>query len=334
MFIDKIKIYVKGGDGGNGCIAFRRESYKPLGGPAGGDGGKGGDVILRVNPKMHTLLDLYYKRHFKAERGRNGEGKNRDGRNGKNLIVEVPPGTLVVDKESGEVIMDLIEGNYIVAHGGRGGRGNAFFTTPQNQAPEICEEGKPGEERWIILELRLIADVGLVGLPNAGKSTLLSRLTRANPKIASYPFTTKYPGLGIAELSEYRRIVLADIPGIIEGAHLGKGMGLEFLRHISRTKILIFLLDILDNPIDAYATLLEELREYNPELLRRPGIIALNKIDAASDKLLKKNWINIYTGKKIFLISAATGSGLKELLNYLYKLLSREEITNARIDVS
>ncbi|MCD6418755.1 GTPase ObgE [bacterium] len=320
MFIDRVKIYVKSGDGGDGCVAFLREKYRPRGGPAGGDGGKGGDVILRVNKKLHTLLDFYYRRMYKAKNGRPGEGKNRHGKSADDLIIDVPPGTVVFDAESGEQIADLVDGEFIVARGGRGGRGNAQFATSTNQAPKYAEEGKPGEEKWLILELRLIADVGLVGLPNAGKSTIISRLTNAHPKIADYPFTTKEPHLGIAEIGMDRRLVIADIPGIIEGAHLGKGMGLEFLRHISRTKVIVILLDILDEPEKAYRTLLSELSEYSEELLRRPRIVALNKIDAADRELLNRNWEKIFSGEEIFKISAVAGTGLKEFLAKISQL--------------
>ena len=320
MFIDRVKIYVKSGDGGDGCVAFLREKYRPRGGPAGGDGGKGGDVILRVNKKLHTLLDFYYRRMYKAKNGRPGEGKNRHGKSADDLIIDVPPGTVVFDAESGEQIADLVDGEFIVARGGRGGRGNAQFATSTNQAPKYAEEGKPGEEKWLILELRLIADVGLVGLPNAGKSTIISRLTNAHPEIADYPFTTKEPHLGIAEIGMDRRLVIADIPGIIEGAHRGKGMGLEFLRHISRTKVIVILLDILDEPEKAYRTLLSELSKYNDELLRRPRIVALNKIDAADRELLNRNWEKIFSGEEIFKISAVAGTGLKEFLAKISQL--------------
>ncbi len=314
MFIDRVKIYVKAGDGGDGCIAFLREKYRPRGGPAGGDGGKGGDVVLRVNPRMHTLLDFYYRRKYRAQNGRPGEGKNRHGKSGKDLVIEVPPGTVVIDADTGDEIADLVSGEFVLARGGRGGRGNARFATPTNQAPEYAEQGKPGEERWVILELRLIADVGIVGLPNAGKSTLISKVTKARPKIADYPFTTKTPHLGIAEISPHRRLVLADIPGIIEGAHSGKGMGTDFLRHISRTKVLLLLIDILDNPQVAYKVLLNELSQYDPSLTMRPRVIALNKIDAAGEELTSRRWGEAFAGEKVFLISAVRGDGLRELL--------------------
>lgn len=320
MFIDRVKIHIKGGAGGDGCVAFLREKYRPRGGPAGGDGGNGGDVVFRVNERMHTLLDFYYRRHFCAQNGRNGEGKNRTGKSGDDIIIDVPPGTVIIDAESGEQLADLVSGTFVAARGGKGGRGNAQFATPTNQAPKYAENGKPGEERWVILELRLIADVGIIGLPNSGKSTLIAKVTKAHPKIADYPFTTKHPHLGICELSSDRRIVFADIPGIIAGAHRGKGMGLEFLRHISRTKALLLLLDILNNPHKAYLTLLDELRRYGKELVHRPRVIALNKIDAATDELLNQNWRSKFPDEEVFFISGATGKGIEKLLFRLYEL--------------
>ncbi|HHH80474.1 MAG TPA: GTPase ObgE, partial [candidate division Zixibacteria bacterium] len=302
MLIDEAKIYVKAGDGGRGCVAFLREKYRPRGGPAGGNGGKGGDVIIRVNTKMRTLLDFYYRHHFRAENGRPGQGKNKHGRNGKDLIIEVPPGTMVYDAETGELICDLIDGEFVVARGGRGGRGNAAFATSTNQTPDYAEPGEPGEERMLRLELRLIADVGLVGLPNAGKSTLISRLTKARPKIADYPFTTKEPLLGIAELGRDKRLVIADIPGLIEGAHKGRGMGIKFLKHIARTKVLVFVIDINEKPDKAFQDLLSELGHFEQSLLRKPRIIALNKIDIANEEALERNWEEVFPGEKVFLI--------------------------------
>ena len=321
MFIDEAKIYVKAGDGGRGCVAFLREKYRPRGGPAGGNGGKGGDVIIRVNPKMRTLLDFYYRHHLRAENGRPGQGKNKHGRNGKDLIIEVPPGTMVYDAETGELICDLIDGEFVVARGGRGGRGNAAFATSTNQTPDYAEPGEPGEERMLRLELRLIADVGLVGLPNAGKSTLISRLTKARPKIADYPFTTKEPLLGIAELGRDKRLVIADIPGLIEGAHKGRGMGIKFLKHIARTKVLVFVIDINEKPDKAFQDLLSELGHFEQSLLRKPRIIALNKIDIANEEALERNWEEVFPGEKVFLISALVGLGLDELLRAMFELV-------------
>lgn len=321
MFIDEAKIYVKAGDGGRGCVAFLREKYRPRGGPAGGNGGKGGDVIIRVNPKMRTLLDFYYRHHFRAENGRPGQGKNKHGRNGKDLIIEVPPGTMVYDAETGELICDLIDGEFVVARGGRGGRGNAAFATSTNQTPDYAEPGEPGEERMLRLELRLIADVGLVGLPNAGKSTLISRLTKARPKIADYPFTTKEPLLGIAELGRDKRLVIADIPGLIEGAHKGRGMGIKFLKHIARTKVLVFVIDINEKPDKAFQDLLSELGHFEQSLPGKPRIIALNKIDIANEEALERNWEEVFPGERVFLISALVGLGLDELLQAMFELV-------------
>jgi len=246
MFVDRVKIHVKAGDGGNGAVAFLREKYRPFGGPAGGDGGKGGDVILVATIRKHTLYDFKFQAHFKAQRGEHGKGKNQHGKDGEDLIIYVPVGTVVIDAESGKVLCDLVEDGQrcVVARGGRGGRGNARFATPTNQSPRYAEKGEKGEERWLILELKLIADVGLIGLPNAGKSTLISKLTKARPKIADYPFTTLSPVLGVMEVDDETQIVLADIPGLIEGASQGKGLDHEFLRHIERTKLLLHLIDI------------------------------------------------------------------------------------------
>lgn len=280
QLFDRAKIWVEGGRGGDGCISFRREKYVPRGGPDGGDGGDGGSVILEVDPELNTLLYFSRHIHFKAERGEHGKGKNQRGRNGDDLIVKVPPGTEVYDADTGELICDLVKPGQriVVAKGGKGGRGNAAFASPEDRAPRRREKGKEGEKRWIRLELKLIADVGLVGFPNAGKSTLLSRISNAHPKIASYPFTTLNPHLGTVE-RDSMRLTFADLPGIIEDAHKGKGLGLEFLRHIERTRMLLFVLDVTKDPASDYNILLKELREYNPELLKRKRIVAINKID-------------------------------------------------------
>ena len=237
MFVDHVKVYVKGGDGGNGMVAFRREKYIPMGGPAGGDGGKGGDVVFVVDEGLSTLMDFRYQRHFKAPRGEHGRGKNQHGKSAKDLVVKVPPGTIVKDDDTGEIIADLVKHGEraIIAKGGRGGRGNTRFATPKNPAPEIAENGEPGEERYVTLELKLLADVGLVGFPSVGKSTLLSVVSAAKPKIGDYHFTTIVPNLGVVETEDHRSFVMADLPGLIEGAHQGAGLGLEFLRHIERT---------------------------------------------------------------------------------------------------
>jgi len=324
-FFDRAKIYVEGGRGGNGCISFRREKFVPKGGPDGGDGGDGGDVVLVVSPNLNTLRDFHYRRHYRAKKGEHGKGKNMHGRKGEDLIVPVPPGTIVMD-EDGNVIGDLVkEGDrLVVARGGKGGRGNAAFATPTRQTPRIAEEGKPGEKRWIRLELKLIADVGLVGFPNAGKSTLLSKLSHAKPKIASYPFTTLQPNLGVCE-HKGERFVIADIPGIIEDAHMGKGLGIEFLRHIERTKLLLFVIDVADAPDYHYNALLKELGEYRIELLVKPRIVALNKID-----LIEENNYPVFD-VKTHPVSALKSLGLEELKDSIVSLL--QEVEDERKEV-
>jgi GTP-binding protein len=321
MFVDKVKIYVKAGDGGDGAVAFLREKYKPYGGPAGGDGGKGGDVILMATSKKLTLYDFKYKRHFRAPNGERGRGKNQHGKDAQDLTLEVPIGTVVIDAESGQVICDLTqEGQMcVVAKGGKGGRGNAHFATPTNQAPKYAEKGQKGEEKWLLLELKLIADVGIIGLPNAGKSTLISKLTKAKPKIADYPFTTLSPVLGVMELEDTNRIVLADIPGLIEGASQGKGLGLEFLRHIERTKLLLHLVDVSDQrqiePLEAFQIVNSEMEKYNPKLLKKKQIVVGTKIDILSDREilneLKKEFAKM--GYMFIPVSSITGEGMDTL---------------------
>ncbi|MGB9873599.1 MAG: GTPase ObgE [Hydrogenobacter sp.] len=321
MFVDKVKIYVKAGDGGDGAVAFLREKYKPYGGPAGGDGGKGGDVILMATSKKLTLYDFKYKRHFRAPNGERGRGKNQHGKDAEDLILEVPIGTVVIDAKTGQVICDLTEEGQmcVVAKGGKGGRGNARFATPTNQAPKYAEKGQKGEERWLVLELKLIADVGIIGLPNAGKSTLISKLTKARPKIANYPFTTLSPVLGVIELEDASKIVLADIPGLIEGASQGKGLGLEFLRHIERTKLLLHLVDVSDQrqiePLEAFKIVNSEMEKYNPELLKKKQIVVGTKIDILSDReilnKLKKEFEKM--GYMFIPVSSITGEGMDTL---------------------
>lgn len=324
MFVDYAEIEVWGGKGGNGCISFRREKYLPKGGPNGGDGGTGGDLILQVDADLSTLLDFHYKRIYKAENGKHGEGKDRTGENGKDLVVKVPPGTVVKDKESGEVLGDLIssEDLFIAAKGGRGGKGNAHFKSSTNQAPRFAQPGEKGEMRKIVLDLKLLADVGIVGPPNAGKSTLLARVSDARPKIGPYPFTTLKPNLGVVRLKSGKSFILADIPGLIEGAHKGKGLGLDFLRHIQRTKILIFLLDVTapDIPLE-YNRLKQELKLYDLSLLEKPAILALNKIDLLPDKEKKKIKVNL--DMPSVKISSLTGVGIKELLNIISRKLEK-----------
>jgi GTPase len=282
MFVDQVTIRVYGGPGGAGAEAFRRETFVPRGGPSGGDGGKGGDVRLRVDSQLDTLLDYRYQEHHKAERGQHGQGKNRTGRSGEDLVLRVPPGTVVRDSDSGEVLGEMLEDGdeLVVARGGRGGRGNASFASPTNRAPREWEPGEQGEERRITLEMKLIADVGLVGFPNAGKSTLLAAVSAARPKVADYPFTTIQPNLGVVQLTDSRSFVLADIPGIIEGAHEGKGLGLRFLRHIERTRTLAFLVpaDAADATAEL-ATLRGEVRAYSDELAKKPFCVVMSKND-------------------------------------------------------
>ncbi len=327
-FIDYVKVFVKGGDGGNGAVAFLREKYRPKGGPAGGDGGKGGDVIFIATSKKHTLIDFKYKKHLIAENGEHGKGKNQHGKDGKDLIVYVPVGT-VIKNLNGEIIADISEEGetVIVARGGRGGRGNARFASPTNQRPKIAEKGEEGEKKWLILELKLIADVGIVGLPNAGKSTLLKVLTRANPKIADYPFTTLNPNLGILEIDSTRRICIADIPGIIEEAHKGAGLGIKFLRHAERAKILIQLIDIAGymfgiapRPDEAFRIVDSELKEYSHQLWEKRRIIVGNKIDMIQNKEEIKVWRDYFEnmGFNFIPISCITREGIEELKNALW----------------
>lgn len=328
MFIDQAKINVIAGNGGNGIISFRREKYVPKGGPDGGDGGKGGNVIIQTNSNLHTLLDFRYRRRFKAESGKHGQGAKKTGRSGQDFIIRVPSGTLVKDGETGEILADLVDENQrvVIAKGGKGGRGNAHFATPTNQAPRHAEPGEAGESREVLLELKLIADVGLVGLPNAGKSTLLSRLSAARPKIADYPFTTLAPNLGIVKYKEHYSFVMADIPGLIEGAHEGKGLGLDFLRHIERTKVLAFLIEAISEDIfQVYQILKNELGSYNEKLLSRPSLIVLTKLDLlSSDNSTKFERFSQFD-IPILKISALTGEGLEDLKEMVWNLLEKAD---------
>jgi len=321
MFIDQVKIYVKGGDGGNGMVAFRREKYVPKGGPAGGDGGKGANVIFRVDEGLRTLMDFRYKRHFKADRGQHGMSKSQHGKNAEDMIVKVPPGTIVTDADTGELIADLtMDGQTaVIARGGRGGRGNSRFASPANPAPEIAENGEPGKERNIQLELKVLADVGLVGFPSVGKSTLLSVVSSARPKIAEYHFTTIVPNLGVVETDDNRSFVMADLPGLIEGAHQGVGLGHQFLRHIERTRVIVHVIDMSGlegrDPYDDYLTINQELKEYNLRLTERPQVVVANKMDIPqSEENLVKFKEQVGDEVQIFPISAVTRQGLRELL--------------------
>ncbi|NMC26704.1 MAG: GTPase ObgE [Syntrophomonadaceae bacterium] len=332
MFIDHAKIFVKGGDGGNGCVAFRREKYVPLGGPAGGDGGRGGNVIFIADEGMSTLMDFQYRKHFKANRGQHGMGKNQHGARGDDLVVRVPAGTVVIDDDSGETIADLTTAGQeaVIARGGRGGRGNARFATAIHKAPSMAENGEPGEERWIRLELKLLADVGLVGFPNAGKSTLISRVSAARPKIADYPFTTLVPQLGVVLTRDKHSFVIADIPGLIEGAHAGAGLGHEFLRHIERNRVLLFILDAAQvdgrSVLEDYRVLRSELEAYRPELVNRPYLIVANKMDLPEAQENFRRLQELH-GDKVIGISAITGQGLSELIEKTYDLLLSVPVT-------
>ncbi len=330
MFVDRVRIYVAAGSGGSGCVSFRREKYVPTGGPDGGDGGDGGSVIVSVSPRLHTLMDLRRRKHYKAPHGHPGRGKNQHGRNGNDIIIEVPPGTVVCDSSSGGVIADLVSPgqSVVVAAGGKGGKGNARFATATRQTPRFAQPGRVGEERWIDLELKLLADVGFVGLPNAGKSTLLSRISAARPKIADYPFTTTRPHLGVVDLGDGRSFVAADIPGLIEGAHLGSGLGHEFLRHIERTKVLVHVVDMAGigeghDPVKDFEIVSCEMELYNPELALRPTVIACNKMDLpeARENYEKTRGILSKLGCETCPISAVTGEGVKELLEAIAKVL-------------
>lgn len=326
MFIDYAKIYVKAGDGGNGIVAFRREKFVPKGGPAGGDGGKGGNIVVQADEHIHTLLDFRYNKKYVARRGEHGQGSNMTGKGADDVIIKLPVGTIIRDAETEQVLADLTRHGQkkVIARGGRGGRGNTHFATPTNQTPRESEPGTPGEEHNVILELKLIADVGFVGLPNAGKSTLLSRISAARPKIADYPFTTLIPNLGIVKIDDYRNFVAADIPGLIEGAHLGKGLGHQFLRHIERTKMLIILLDITSESIDDdYNSLIKELKSYNTELSHKTRIIVYTKSDLAQGKPTFLQGRPALAENEIF-ISAVRGDNVKLLLDMVWKELEKE----------
>ncbi len=328
MFVDHVKIYVKGGDGGNGMVAFRREKFVPNGGPAGGDGGKGGDVVFVVDEGLRTLMDFRYKRHFKANRGEHGMSKNQHGKNAESLYVSVPPGTVVTDEENGRVIADLVEHGQkvVIARGGRGGRGNSRFATPANPAPELSEKGEPGQELNVILELKVLADVGLVGFPSVGKSTLLSVVTSAKPKIGAYHFTTIVPNLGMVRIDDGRSFVMADLPGLIEGASEGIGLGHQFLRHIERTRVIVHVIDMSGmegrDPYEDYLTINKELEQYNMRLTERPQIVVANKMDMPdAEENFKVFKDQVGEDVKIFPISAISRQGLKEMLFAVADLL-------------
>lgn len=322
MFIDEVRVYVKAGDGGNGIIAFRREKFVPKGGPSGGDGGRGGDIVLVASPHHNTLLHFRFNPEHKADRGRHGEGSNRTGRDAEHIELPVPVGTVVYDDDSGEVLHDftVVGERFVIAKGGRGGRGNQHFATSTHQAPLEHEPGRPGEEKRLRMELKLLADVGLVGFPNAGKSTLISRISAARPKIADYPFTTLEPNLGVVRMPDDRTFVVADIPGLIEGAHQGVGLGIQFLRHVERTKVLVHLVDVSEfttrDPVDDFKIILKELGSYSENLVAKPMIVVATKMDIVQDKSRVTRLQRAAARRKMpFLkISAVTGEGLQELL--------------------
>ena len=335
-FVDEAVLEVEAGRGGNGCVAFRREKYVPLGGPAGGDGGKGGDVVFVADEGLSTLVDLRYRAHVRAGHGEHGRGRDQYGKQGRDAVVRVPVGTQVYDEESGALLADLDSPGMraVVARGGRGGRGNKHFATPVDRAPRRAEPGQPGERRRVRLQLKLMADVGLVGFPNAGKSTLVARVSRARPKIADYPFTTLTPHLGVVSLGVYRQFVLADVPGIVEGAAEGHGLGLRFLRHLERTRALLFLLahdpEPGRDPVTDFEVLREELRRHDPALLERPAVAALNKTDlpeVQADVERVRRQLAERHGVETFAVSAATGEGIEPLLLRLEQLLRAPDDT-------
>ncbi len=333
-FVDEAVIHVKAGNGGNGCVAFRREKFVPRGGPAGGDGGRGGHVILLADPSVKTLVDLHLQRTYKAENGQHGQGSNKHGADGKDLVIRVPVGTVVYDAETGELIADLVKAGQrvIVARGGRGGRGNAAFATPTRQTPVFAELGEPGEERTLRLELKLLADVGIIGYPNVGKSTLISRISAARPKIADYPFTTLVPNLGTVRVDNFS-FVVADLPGLIEGAHKGVGLGHQFLRHAERTSLLLHMVDIAAvegrDPICDFETINEELRLYSPELAKKPQIVVANKMDLPNAHENLRRCLPYWRerGYEVFAISALTGEGIEPLVYRMAELVKAMQPT-------
>lgn len=329
MFVDEVTIQVKAGDGGNGCLSFHHEKCMPKGGPDGGDGGRGGHVILNVDPQLSTLVDLRYRFKYRAKRGGHGLGNNRHGKNADDIIINVPPGTLVKDQESDLLLADLANAGdqFVAAKGGRGGRGNTRFKSSTNQAPRRVEPGKPGEERHLHLELKLLADIGIIGFPNVGKSTLISRISAARPKIASYPFTTLTPNLGVVRASNYRSFVVVDIPGLIEGAAHGSGLGFQFLRHIERTKVFVHVIDVSDatmrDPVHDFHALNAELTQYDPQLGQRSQIVIANKIDALDDRE-RLHRLQIFCREQqisCLPVSAVTGEGVQKMVYAMTDLL-------------
>lgn len=334
MFVDRVTVFVKGGDGGAGCCSFRREKYVPKGGPDGGDGGDGGDVIVRAVAGTDSLADIVNRKHWRARAGGRGGPDNCHGRRAGELLIVVPPGTLIYDRDRGNLLRDLKEAGeqVTVAHGGRGGRGNKAFATATNRAPRQTQPGVPGEERWIVLELKVIADVGLIGLPNAGKSTLLSRLSQAHPEIADYPFTTKYPNLGLVTIGGERAFVLADLPGLIEGAHHGVGLGHEFLRHVERTRVLVHLIEPMppdgSDPVQNYRSIRRELELHGHALTDKPEIVAVSKAEVTGSAEVRQR-LEGELGRPVLALSAVTGQGLADLVRAVV-----EQLQAARIEVA
>ena len=330
-FIDEAMITVQSGDGGKGCVSFRREKFIPRGGPDGGDGGKGGDIILTTTSRKRTLYHFKYQKHFKAEIGAHGQGNQKTGKNGRNLTIELPPGTLVIDADTGHLIKDLVDTDetFVILKGGRGGQGNTKFKTSTHRTPRFAQPGEPGETRTLKLELKLLADVGIIGLPNAGKSTLISAISSARPKIANYPFTTLTPSLGVVQTGYAEPFVVADIPGLIKGAHQGTGLGIKFLRHIERTRILVHLIDVssidTDDPLREYHTINQELAMYDEKLVQKPQIVVLNKLDLPGVRKMAEIFQSVVKDKKVALISALTGQGLEQLKSQIVHLLDSND---------
>jgi len=337
-FIDEAKFFVKAGDGGDGCVSFRREKYVAKGGPNGGDGGKGGDVVVRASKRIQSLIDFRFRSHFKAERGSGGQGKDMHGRKGEDCSIEVPIGSMIKDDETGETLADLLHDGdtYIAAHGGDGGLGNSRFATGTNRTPRFASKGVAGEERWLRIELKLIADIGLVGMPNAGKSSLLSKLSAANPKIADYPFTTLEPQLGVLHFRFSEPVIIADIPGLVEGAHAGVGLGHNFLRHIERTRILLHVIDVSDDNFKKNFYIIEkELQAYKEELVERTRFLVLNKIDLLDPSNVQRRakWFRD-KGLAPALLSCMTGDGiekLKQVLEDYLEKVSRADLLSAEV---
>jgi len=341
-FIDEVRIKVKAGDGGRGCVSFRREKFVPRGGPNGGNGGNGGHVVVMADPQLNTLLDLSYQKHYRAARGEHGRGKDQHGKNGEDRIITVPVGTVIRDARTEEILMDLKnpDDRFVVATGGKGGKGNAFFTSSTNRSPRRAQPGLLGEERDLHLELRLLADVGLVGFPNVGKSTLIAAISAARPKIADYPFTTLVPNLGVVSYGEAKSFVLADIPGLIEGAHAGEGLGDRFLKHVSRTSLLVHILDASnireDEPVADYVAIYRELELFDPSLVQKPHIVVANKIDLLGERRRLKLLEEFCHRKQIpFLaISAVTGEGLRELKWLIGAMMEKAKISEGETRVA